>query len=74
MKSTVAALSLVVVLAAWASWMFRHDTVLHTTSNGVFLSVFDRWDQKMTVCHVTKRSGDFVTKDCTEIGERETAF
>ena len=79
MKLSVAALALVVVLAAWASWMFRHETNLHPTNAGVLISVFDRWDQTMTVCYVTKynvetRDNGLGTKGCRSLAESEMAF
>ena len=71
MKSTVAALSLVVVLAAWASWMFRYGVTIDAVEG--HFTVLDRWYQEQTICDLENGpyAVDMFDGGCTVIGKRE---
>jgi len=71
MITRIACFALVIILAAWASWMFRYEVNIEI-GDGYF-SVLDRWKQEQTICELDGGFGgvSLFTADCTVVGKRE---
>ena len=76
MKTPLVIIALAVILAGWASWMFRYETKIITSSySGTTLfTVLDRWKQKQTVCLLDEEDYVIWSRDCGVIGERQMGF